>query len=124
LIDLPKFDDIRGCLVPLDFEQLPFSPARLFTVSGVRVGAVRGCHALVDQQQLLVCLVGSVEVEVRRRSENGLITLDRPDVGLLIDSGVWSSQRFTAEGSILLGVASGKYDPDGYQTEVPGVTAE
>ena len=124
LVVVPRFDDVRGSLVPMAFEQLPFPPARMFTVTGVPVGTVRGGHALRQQQQVLVCSAGCIEVETRLGEEVEYITLDRPEVGLFVDAGVWCSQRFLVEGSILMVLASGSYDPDGYDDEVPGLVAE
>ena len=34
-----------------------------------------------------------------------------------MESGVWSSQTFAADGSILVGLASAPYDRNDYQTE-------
>ena len=119
LLDIPRFDDARGTLASFDFGQMPFLPARMFVISGVPVGTIRGRHALVEQQQILVCLAGIIEVETRWQGESEIIALARPDLGLFLDRGVWSSQRFAAEGSILLGLGSGEYDPNGYRTEVP-----
>lgn len=117
LIEVPRFDDARGSLVPFEFEQLPFLPRRMFVVRDVPIDTVRGRHALMEQQQFLVCLVGAVEVEARLHNHRQTIALDRPDVGLLIEPGIWSSQRFVADGSVLLGLASGDFDPQGYATE-------
>ncbi len=119
LLDIPRFDDARGTLASFDFGQMPFLPARMFVISGVPVGTIRGRHALVDQQQILVCLGGMIGVEARWQGECKTISLARPDLGLFLDQGVWSSQHFSAEGSILLGLGSGEYDPNGYRTEVP-----
>ncbi len=119
LLEIPRFEDPRGTLVSFDFGQMPFLPARLFVISGVPVGTIRGQHALVEQQQMLVCLGGIIEVEARWQDKSETIALTRPDLGLFLDRGVWSSQHFSAEDSILLGLGSGEYDPDGYRTEMP-----
>ncbi len=120
LVEMPRFDDADGSLVPFEFDRLPFSPHRMFVVSSVPVDTVRGRHALLEQQQLLVCLAGRIDVEVRWLHLEAFVTLDQADVGLLINPGVWSSQRFIADASMLLGLSSGSYDPDGYETKVPG----
>ncbi len=118
LLDIPSFDDARGTLVPFDFSQMPFLPARMFVISGVPVGTIRGRHVLIGQQQILVCLGGIIEVEARWQDKSETIALTRPDLGLFVDRGVWSSQHFVTEDSILLGLGSGEYDPDGYRTEM------
>lgn len=117
LVQVPSFDDVRGSLLSFEFELLPFLPRRAFVVQDVPVDTIRGRHAHLKQRQILVCLAGSVEVEVRLHDHRQSITLDRPQAGLLIEAGVWCSQRFITDGSILLVLASGRYDPEGYAPE-------
>jgi hypothetical protein len=54
---------------------------------------------------------------VRVEGDHRSFVLDQPQTGLLMESGVWSSQTFAADGSILVGLASAPYDRNDYQTE-------
>ena len=111
------FDDARGSLVPFEGDQLPFVPNRIFIVQSVPAGTIRGCHAHLHQRHMLICVSGRVEVQVRFDHQHQSITLDQPQTGLLIEPGVWSSQRFITDDTILLALASGPYDPNDYTSE-------
>lgn len=110
----PRFEDARGGLVPFTFDELPFEPRRLFVVSDVPVDTIRGRHAHLAQRQILICLSGRVEVEVRLNDQQRTIELARPESGLLIEPGVWAAQKFLRSKSVLLVLASGNYDPSDY----------
>jgi len=113
-MDLPCHEDQRGQLYPLDFQALPFVPLRLFVVSAVPVGTVRGRHAHKSQLQAIVCLAGAIEVELKVASQSVSLLLDHPGRVLLIQPGVWAAQKFIYEHSVELVLASGAYLPEDY----------
>lgn len=117
MLELPCHADQRGCLYPLDFQALPFVPRRLFVVSAVPAGTVRGCHAHKSQLQAIVCLAGAIEVELKVAAQSTSLLLDRPGRALLIQPGVWASQKFVDEHSVELVLASGAYAPEDYSPE-------
>ena len=106
--------DQRGALLPLEFDQLPFRPRRVFTVAGVPAGTVRGGHGHRAGQQLLFCLQGRIEALLRWRNEQARSVLVQGGPGLLIGLGVWCRQTYLDEGSVLLVLASEPYDPRAY----------
>lgn len=110
----PPRDDDRGSLLPLDFTGLPFAPRRLFVVQQVPPGSVRGQHAHKRARQLLVCVAGRVEVELRDAGAAESVTLDRADTGLLIEAGVWAAQTYVEPGTVLLVLSSEPYDSESY----------
>jgi len=113
-ISLVRKDDARGSLLPFDFASLPFLPQRLFVVYEVPPVTARGGHAHKRARQLLVCLVGRIDVELRDGGLTETVILDSADSGLLIEAGVWSAQTYVAPGSILLALASEPYDAGSY----------
>lgn len=110
LVPLALHADRRGALVPLEFDDLPFRPRRVFVVSGVPPGTIRGRHAQRRGRQLLVCSSGRVTVELRRGARVSTVTLDRPDRGLLVDAGVWAAQTYETAGAVLVVLASEPFD--------------
>ncbi|MEX0828282.1 MAG: WxcM-like domain-containing protein, partial [Haliea sp.] len=62
LLPVDRLTDERGSLLPLDWESLPFEPRRIFTVSCVPAGTVRGGHGHRTCAQLLVAIAGEIEV--------------------------------------------------------------
>lgn len=112
---LPRFSDLRGSLVAVEYEQdLPFRPERSFFVFDVPNEEVRGEHAHRWCSQLLVAVHGGLSVVVDDGNVSSEVRLDRPDRGLLIPPLVWGVQyRFTRDA--VLGVfASHAYDPADY----------
>jgi dTDP-4-dehydrorhamnose 3,5-epimerase-like enzyme len=114
LIALSPRKDERGLLVPFDFDTLPFRPSRAFFVADAPAGAVRGGHAHRSALQLLVCVKGRIEVLMRHGEDEVSVLLDAKPSGLVIEAGVWSSQKYLEAGSVLLAFASEPYDPTSY----------
>lgn len=110
--------DDRGLLTEFDPTGLPFAVRRIFTVSEVPVGSVRGRHGHREGSQALFCIAGRIDVALRRgETTHGLVTLTPGSPGLSISGGVWSEQRYVGEGSSLLVMASDPYDPDTYESD-------
>ncbi len=113
-LQLASATDLRGSLVAAEFGQLPFTPARMFTVLDVPSTEVRGEHAHRQCEQVLVCVRGSLRSLVDDGAHRAEFVLDRPDVGLYIPAMRWGTQyRYSAD-AILVVLASLPYDPDDY----------
>ena len=56
--------DSRGDLIALDFSDLEMNPRRVFWVRNVPIGTTRGQHFHKICNQLLVCMNGSVKVNI------------------------------------------------------------
>ncbi|OOZ42842.1 sugar 3,4-ketoisomerase [Solemya elarraichensis gill symbiont] len=119
LIDSPGIRDQRGLLVPFDFENLPFIPSRIFTVSQVPAGTVRGGHGHKKGVQLLIAIEGEIEVILIAGEQQAVHILTPGRQGLLIRAGIWFQQKYLRENSALLVISSEPYDPDSYFFE-PG----
>jgi len=117
LIAVPCCEDGRGQLFPYEFKNQPFVPKRIFVVRSVPVNTVRGLHSHKKQRQVIICLSGAIEIELRISGNSASLILDSPEVGLLIEPGVWASQKFLKENTIQLAMASGPYDPADYMIE-------
>jgi hypothetical protein len=113
-IDLPMFRDARGVLVPVEFEKVvPFSVRRLFWLSEVPAGGVRGGHAHRRCQQFLICMSGLVAVEVFDGDAERIIELGFGQA-LHIRSGLFSTERFPKEGGLLAVLCDRPYEADDY----------
>lgn len=116
-VPLPANVDQRGTLLPLDFDRLPFAPMRLVVVKDVPAGANRGGHAHRSSRQLLVCLSGEIDVELRTRTDGARLRLAPADGdGLLVEAGVWTAQTYGAGASLLL-LASEPWRPASYSAQ-------
>jgi dTDP-4-dehydrorhamnose 3,5-epimerase-like enzyme len=100
--------------MPVEFEQMPFVPRRVFTVSNVSAGTVRGGHGHRFGRQLLFCLEGRIEIELRYSSQAAQMLLKPDGCGLLFEPGVWCQQRYLQTHTVMLALASEPYDPTSY----------
>lgn len=115
IIVLDPLVDNRGRLLPVDFSSLPFEPRRIFLVSDVPVGHIRGGHGHHTGHQLLIAAHG--EIDVVTRDGLGVETLYqlRPDsVVLHIPPENIAWQKYLSKNASLLVLASNCYDPADY----------
>lgn len=107
------FIDDRGCLIPIEFNDINFIPKRVFVVNNVPVGVIRGNHAHYKTKQLLICINGSVNVFLDNGKEKTKTFLNIGE-SILIPEMVWDSQEFLEENSEILVVCSTEYDINDY----------
>ncbi len=115
IIEAPRIDaDSVLCFIEGE-KNVPFPIKRVFHISGVREGSVRGNHAHHVLQEVVFCIQGSVEVDTIDGAGNSQsILLDAPQVGLFLPPSVWRVLHSFSKDAILLVVASTDYDPDDY----------
>lgn len=113
-VPLQVHADARGCLKPIEFVDLPFTPRRVFTVADVPAGTVRGEHGHHTGQQLLVALQGRIDILLRYKQQEASVVLLPTEPGLLLHAGVWCRQTYAQAHSVLLVLASDAYDPASY----------
>jgi dTDP-4-dehydrorhamnose 3,5-epimerase-like enzyme len=117
LIDTQCHIDRRGLLIPFEFDNLPFSPRRIFTISKVPAGTVRGGHGHKTGMQLLVAIEGEIEVTLKTGGQQADLILKPGQQALLIKAGVWAQQKYLYEGSVLMVIASEPYCDDSFYFE-------
>ncbi len=114
LIDIPKIHDVRGNLSVVEGNTIPFDIKRVYYLYDIPSGAKRGGHAHIDQEELLVSLSGSFEIILKDGQDEMLITLNRPNVGLLIPKGIWRELQNFSAGSVCLVITSDLFDEKDY----------
>ncbi len=125
LMRLPAISEARGHLTFGELGKgLPFAPRRFFVISEVPREDIRGEHAHRELHQFLLCLAGSVVVDVDDGESRATVVLDSPEVGLHLAPMVWASQHNYSADAILLVLASAEYDPGDYIREYDRFLAE
>ena len=114
IISLPKIEDRRGNLSVIENDTIPFEIKRVYYVYDIPSGAERGGHAHKNLQQFLVALSGSFDVILNDGKEESSITLNKPNLGLLIKPGIWRKLQNFSSGAICLVVASDVYIEEDY----------
>jgi len=102
---VPVFDDDRGRLIPLDLDDLPFAPRRVFVVTGPLEGATRGGHP-VPCRELVVLVSGAATV----RCGGTTTLLAAPGEQLLLEPGGEMDYDLAPGGSTILVLADAPYE--------------
>jgi mannose-6-phosphate isomerase-like protein (cupin superfamily) len=114
LILLPKIEDRRGNLSVIENDTIPFEIKRVYYLYDIPSGAERGGHSHKELQEFLVALSGSFDVVLNDGEQERIETLNNPNVGLLIKSGVWRELKNFSSGAVCLVVASDVYIEEDY----------
>lgn len=114
LIKFPVVEDTRGNLAFIQNDVLPFELKRIYYLYDVPSNAFRGGHSHIHQQEILIALSGSFEVVLDDGFEKRTILLNKPNIGLLIPTGIWRELQNFSSGAICLVVASDVFDEADY----------
>lgn len=115
LIHLPKIEDPRGNLTFIEAEMhIPFEIKRVYWIYDVPGGQARGGHAFKEQEELIVALSGSFDVEVKHGLGSQRIHLNRSYYGLYIPNGLWRHFDNFSTNSTALVLSSTYYDEHDY----------
>lgn len=104
-ISASNYVDETGTLSVLEHpESLPFKVERVFWLSNISLGAIRGQHAHLDLRQVLVCLKGSCSLELLNViGEFQTVTLNEGGSALYIEGVVWRTLKdFTTDCCLLV----------------------
>lgn len=117
LIEIPKIQDRRGNLSVIEGDTIPFVSKRVYYLYDVPSGSKRGGHAHKEQQEFLIPLSGSFDVILKDGKNKQIITLNKPNVGLLIVSGIWRELQNFSSGSVCLVLSSAEFNEEDYIRE-------
>jgi hypothetical protein len=88
---------------------IPFKIKRLYYLYDIPGGEDRGGHAHKELQQLIVAASGSFNVMLDDGTNKKIVTLNRPDYGIMIVPGIWRELMEFSSGAICLVLASEYY---------------
>lgn len=117
LIEIPKIQDRRGNLSVIEGATIPFVSKRVYYLYDVPSGSKRGGHAHKEQKEFLVALSGSFDVILKDGKSTQIVTLNKPNFGLLIVDGIWRELQNFSAGAICLVFASDEFNEDDYIRE-------
>ncbi len=113
LIEVPAITT-DGTLVQLQSPEVPFQIKRIYFIKDVSVDAVRGAHTHKETIQLLFCIKGSIIIVLDDGVTKEKVFLDKPNVGVLLEPGVWHEMQEFKKDTILLILASKRHEPADY----------
>ena len=114
LLKIPVVEDTRGNLAFIQEDVLPFEFKRVYYLFDVPSNAYRGGHSHIAQQETLIALSGSFEVVLQDGLEKKSFILNKPNVGLLIPTGIWRELQNFSSGAVCLVLASGVFNEEDY----------
>jgi dTDP-4-dehydrorhamnose 3,5-epimerase-like enzyme len=110
-----KRGDENGWLTPVEENKdIPFEIKRVYYIYDTKGGVVRGKHAHVDLDQVLICVSGSCKIRLDSGMEKEIVELNNPNKGLFIGEKIWHDMHDFSEKCVLLVLASGLYDEKKY----------
>lgn len=115
LIDLPKFLDSRGNLSFIEEDtHLPFKIRRVYWISDVPGGELRGGHAFRETEEMIVALSGSFDVVLHDGVKEYKYSLNRSYYGVFVPKMMWRMLENFSTNSLALIIASTDYDEEDY----------
>lgn len=95
-------------------KNIPFEIKRLYYLYDIPSGEDRGGHAHKELHQLIIATSGSFDVLLDDGKNKKIVSLNRPDYGLMIVPGIWRELMEFSSGAICLVLASHVYDEADY----------
>ena len=109
IIDIPKINNTKGNIGVVENDTIPFDVKRVYYLFDVPSGAKRGGHAHKKLKQVILAISGSFDVVLKDGKSKEIITLNRPDKGLLIENNIWRELENFSSGSVCLVLASEEF---------------
>lgn len=115
IINLPKIVDRRGNLSIIEqYQQIPFEIKRVYWIYDVPGGCDRGGHAYKENQEYIVALSGSFDVEIDDGMIKTVYSLNRSYNGLYVPKGMWRTMTNFSTNSLALVLSSTEYNVNDY----------
>lgn len=115
VLQFADFGDERGKLVVIEGGQnIPFDIQRVFYIYESDKTVVRGQHANRESEFVLINVAGQSKVRITDGSEEFIVNLDKPMMGVYIPKMVWKDMYDFSSDSVLLVLASTHYDGNEY----------
>ncbi len=98
-------------------KNIPFDVKRIYYLYDIPGGENRGGHAHKELRQLIVAASGSFDVMLDDGVNKKIVTLNRPNYGLIVVPGIWRELIEFSSGAICLVLASEGYREEDYIRE-------
>ncbi len=115
MVEFKDYGDERGQLVVIEGgNTIPFDIKRVFYIYKTVEGTVRGKHANIDSEFVLINVQGSCKIMFDDGKNKDFVLLDRPNFGIYLNKMVWKEMYDFSEDSVLLVLASEYYNENEY----------
>ena len=115
ILPLNKIHNRAGNITIVEGQRnIPFDIKRIYYLYDIPGGESRGAHAHKELKQLIIAASGSFNVLLDDGLNKKIVTLNRPDIGLLIVPGIWRELIEFSSGAVCLVLASEIYNDIDY----------
>ncbi|NJE54441.1 FdtA/QdtA family cupin domain-containing protein [Thermococcus sp. 21S9] len=115
IIEFPIVHDYRGNLTFIEqMRHVPFEIKRIYYLYDVPTGAIRGGHAHIALEQVIISMSGSFRVIIHDGYSQKDFFLNRPHYGLYIPPGMWRELVDFSSNAVALVLASEFYNESDY----------
>lgn len=115
ILQFGDLGDERGKLVVIEGGQsIPFDIKRIFYIYGSDATVIRGQHANRNSEFVLVNVSGQSKVRITDGTEEFIVELNKPMMGVYIPKMIWKDMYDFSSDSVLLVLASTHYDAKEY----------
>lgn len=115
IVDIRNRERPMGHLTPIEgLNDVPFEIKRIYYITRVPENTIRGFHAHKKLEQVLLCLNGTVKINVSDPFSKEIFILDNPARGLYIGAGLWREMYDFSSAAVLLVLASEVYTEEDY----------
>ena len=115
LVSLLKLNLQRGSISVVENEkEIPFNTRRIYYLYDIPSASQRGGHAHIHLQQLILAPSGSFDLIIDDGRNKRTFTLNNPNTGVLMPSGLWRELANFSSGAICLVLASDEYNESDY----------
>lgn len=115
VLQFADLGDERGKLVVIEGGQaIPFEIKRVFYIYESDATVVRGQHANRESEFVLINVAGQSKVRITDGTEEFVVELDKPMMGVYIPKMIWKDMYDFSPDSVLLVLASTHYDGQEY----------
>ncbi len=115
ILQFADLGDERGKLVVIEGgQEIPFEIQRVFYIYESDSTVIRGQHANKESEFVLINVAGQSKVRVTDGTEEFVVELNKPMMGVYIPRMIWKDMYSFSPDSVLLVLASTHYDGGEY----------
>lgn len=117
-VDFMQRGDDRGHLVIIEgMKEIPFDIKRVFYIYGSQSDVVRGKHANLKSEFVLINVQGTSKIKVTDGTVEQIYVLNEPHSGVYIPKMLWKEMYDFSHDAILLVLSNEHYDKSEYITD-------
>jgi hypothetical protein len=103
-----------GFISVAEHKNIPFQMKRVYWTYDTPEDVIRGKHAHVHAEQVLIAVSGSIIVTTENRGkEKKTFTLDSPNMGLYLPPYIWHTMKYTPHSTQVI-LASSEFNESDY----------